>query len=49
MAINWRWAWVVATSTLIGFISYTSQIWVFWPWYGREWTWEFLKVMVPFK
>ncbi|BEI81673.1 hypothetical protein CcaverHIS002_0208330 [Cutaneotrichosporon cavernicola] len=48
MAINWTWVWVSVTTSLIAFISYTSQIWVFWPWYGREWSWDFLKIMIPF-
>ncbi|KAG2022858.1 palmitoyltransferase PFA4 [Coprinopsis cinerea AmutBmut pab1-1] len=33
---------------LISFIAYTSQIFVIWPWYGREWSIELLQLLVPF-
>ncbi|KDQ15704.1 hypothetical protein BOTBODRAFT_285774 [Botryobasidium botryosum FD-172 SS1] len=40
--------WVTFTSLLIAFIAYTSQIFVFWPWYGREFSVEFLIAVGPF-
>jgi len=40
---------VVGTSCLIGFISYSSQIFIVWPWYGGVLSVELLKLLVPFK
>jgi len=40
---------VIGTSLLISFISYTSQIWVIWPWYGRTVSVDLLKLLIPFK
>jgi len=40
---------VIGTSLLISFISYTSQIWVIWPWYGRTLSVDLLKLLIPFK
>lgn len=40
---------VFGTSLLISFISYSSQIWVIWPWYGRTLSVDLLKLLVPFK
>jgi hypothetical protein len=40
---------VIGTSLLISFISYTSQIWVIWPWYGRTVSVDLLKLLFPFK
>jgi palmitoyltransferase len=34
---------------LISFIAYSSQIFVIWPWYGREWTVELVTLLAPFK
>jgi hypothetical protein len=34
---------------LIIFIGYSSQIFIIWPWYGREFSVEFLGLLVPFK
>ncbi|TDL20993.1 zf-DHHC-domain-containing protein [Rickenella mellea] len=40
--------WVGFTTALIAFISYSSQIFIIWPWYGRELTTELLVLLVPF-
>ena len=40
---------VAAVTCLISFISYSSQIFIIWPWYGREWSVELLYLLVPFK
>ncbi|KAF8324127.1 zf-DHHC-domain-containing protein [Clavulina sp. PMI_390] len=40
--------WVGGTTSLIGFIAYTSQIFVLWPWYGREFSVQLLSVLGPF-
>ncbi|KIO26982.1 hypothetical protein M407DRAFT_14980 [Tulasnella calospora MUT 4182] len=40
--------WVGGTTLLICFISYSSQIFVIWPWYGRELSLDLLKLLVPF-
>lgn len=37
------------TLFLISFISYSSQIFIIWPWYGRELSVELLMLLVPFK
>jgi palmitoyltransferase ZDHHC6 len=34
---------------LICFIAYSSQIFIIWPWYGREMSVELLVLLVPFK
>lgn len=34
---------------LILFPVLSSQIFIIWPWYGREWTVELLMLLVPFK
>ena len=41
--------WVAFTTSLIAFISYSSQIFVIWPWYGRELSVELLQLLLPFK
>lgn len=40
---------VAFTTGLICFISYTPQIFIIWPWYGRELSIELLTLLVPFK
>jgi hypothetical protein len=40
---------VAFTTGLICFISYTPQIFIMWPWYGREFSMELLTLLVPFK
>lgn len=37
------------TTCLIGFIAYSSQIFIIWPWYGRVLSVELLTLLVPFK
>ena len=37
------------TLCLISFIAYSSQIFIIWPWYGRELSVELLTLLVPFK
>lgn len=37
------------TIMLISFNGYSSQIFIIWPWYGREISVDLLKLMVPFK
>nr|XP_018263587.1 palmitoyltransferase PFA4 [Kwoniella dejecticola CBS 10117]OBR85745.1 palmitoyltransferase PFA4 [Kwoniella dejecticola CBS 10117] len=39
---------VIGTSLLISFISFSSQIFVVWPWYGREVSVDLLKLLLPF-
>ncbi|KAI0756348.1 zf-DHHC-domain-containing protein [Daedaleopsis nitida] len=39
---------VFFTTLLISFIAYSSQIFVIWPWYGREFSVELLQLLVPF-
>jgi palmitoyltransferase len=34
---------------LISFIAYSSQIFVIWPWYGRELSVELIALLLPFK
>ncbi|KAF6766725.1 palmitoyltransferase PFA4 [Ephemerocybe angulata] len=34
--------------SLISFIAYSSQIFIIWPWYGREWTVELVTLLLPF-
>lgn len=34
---------------LISFNGYSSQIFIIWPWYGREVSVDLLKLIVPFK
>ncbi|KAI0275196.1 DHHC palmitoyltransferase-domain-containing protein [Gloeopeniophorella convolvens] len=36
------------TTGLICFISYTPQIFIIWPWYGREVSVELLNLLIPF-
>ncbi|OCF55869.1 palmitoyltransferase PFA4 [Kwoniella mangroviensis CBS 10435] len=48
MARDWGRAWVIGTSLLISFISFSSQIFVVWPWYGRVISVDLLKLLVPF-
>ncbi|WWC89794.1 uncharacterized protein L201_004720 [Kwoniella dendrophila CBS 6074] len=45
---DWGTVWVVGTSLLISFISFSSQIFVVWQWYGRELSVDLLKLLVPF-
>ncbi|KAL7408816.1 DHHC palmitoyltransferase-domain-containing protein [Mrakia frigida] len=40
--------WVIFTIGLISFIAYTSQIFVIWPWYDRELSWELVALLGPF-
>ena len=40
---------VAFTTALICFITYTPQIFVIWPLYGRELSIELLALLVPFK
>lgn len=40
---------VASTTALICFISYTPQVFIIWPWYGRELSIELLALLVPFK
>jgi hypothetical protein len=37
------------TLCLISFIAYSSQIFIIWPWYGRELSVELLTLLAPFK
>jgi hypothetical protein len=37
------------TSSLIAFIAYSSQLFIIWPWYGRELSVDLLLLLVPFK
>jgi palmitoyltransferase ZDHHC6 len=37
------------TVSLIAFISYSSQISIIWPWYGREVSVDLLFLLGPFK
>ncbi|KAH9932044.1 zf-DHHC-domain-containing protein [Epithele typhae] len=39
---------VVFTTSLIGFIAYSSQIFVIWPWYGRVLSIELIQLLLPF-
>ncbi|WWD09908.1 hypothetical protein V865_008037 [Kwoniella europaea PYCC6329] len=48
MARDWGRAWVIGTTLLISFISFSSQIFVVWPWYGRVISVDLLKLLVPF-
>ncbi|WWC60858.1 uncharacterized protein I303_103434 [Kwoniella dejecticola CBS 10117] len=48
MARDWGTVWVIGTSLLISFISFSSQIFVVWPWYGREVSVDLLKLLLPF-
>lgn len=40
---------VGGTVVLISFIAFSSQIFVIWPWYGREISLDLLKLLVPLK
>jgi hypothetical protein len=40
---------VFFTTALIFFISYTPQIFIIWPWYGREFSIELFTLLGPFK
>ena len=40
---------VGGTLFLITFIGYSSQIFIIWPWYGRELSVELLTLLIPFK
>ena len=40
---------VIFVTLLICFIGYSSQIFVIWPWYGRELSVELITLLVPFK
>jgi hypothetical protein len=40
---------VAFTTALIFFISYTPQLFIIWPWYGREFSIELFTLLVPFK
>jgi hypothetical protein len=47
--LNLRYNRVAFTICLISFIAYTSQIFVIWPWYERELSWELVSLLGPFK
>jgi palmitoyltransferase len=40
---------VGGTIFLIAFLVYVPQIFIVWPWYGREISTDLLKLLVPFK
>ena len=40
---------VGGTLVLISWISFSSQIFIVWPWYGRTLSIDLLKMLVPFK
>ena len=40
---------VGATLSLISFIAYSSQIFIIWPWYGRELSVDLITLLGPFK
>ncbi|KAL5535991.1 PFA4_3 [Sanghuangporus sanghuang] len=40
--------WVGFTTCLIAFIAYSSQIFIIWPWYGRELSVDLLTLLLPF-
>lgn len=40
---------VTITVGLISFIAFSSQLFIIWPWYGRELSVDLLKLLVPFK
>jgi palmitoyltransferase len=40
---------VTFTVLLISFISYSSQIFLIWPWYGSVLSVDLLKLLLPFK
>ena len=40
---------VGATLFLISFIAYSSQIFIIWPWYGRELSVDLITLLGPFK
>lgn len=57
-SISWLWLrmgrltgrlFVFFTTCLICFIAYSPQIFVIWPWYGRELSIELIKLLLPFK
>ncbi|KAH8993932.1 zf-DHHC-domain-containing protein [Lactarius akahatsu] len=39
---------VAFTTALICFISYTPQLFIIWPWYGRELSIQLLNLLIPF-
>ncbi|KAK4687748.1 hypothetical protein P7C73_g2362, partial [Tremellales sp. Uapishka_1] len=45
---TWNRVWVGGTLSLISFISFSSQIFVVWPQYGRTLSIELIKVLLPF-
>ncbi|KIM23222.1 hypothetical protein M408DRAFT_77784 [Serendipita vermifera MAFF 305830] len=40
--------WVGSVTVLIAFIAYSSQIFIIWPWYGREFSFELVQLLLPF-
>lgn len=40
---------VCFTIVLISFNGYSSQLFIIWPWYGREVSVDLLKLLIPFK
>lgn len=40
--------WVGGTTCLIAFLAFTSQLFIIWPWYGRELSVDLLLLLVPF-
>ncbi|WVN86643.1 uncharacterized protein L203_101812 [Cryptococcus depauperatus CBS 7841] len=45
---DWSRIWVGGTILLISFIAFTSQIFIVWPWYGKDISLDLLKLLVPF-
>ncbi|KAK8869594.1 hypothetical protein IAR55_000161 [Kwoniella newhampshirensis] len=48
MARDWGRVWVGGTVCLISFISFSSQIFVIWPWYGSTISVDLLRLLFPF-
>lgn len=44
-----RYFRVTGTLSIIAFLVYSPQLFLIWPWYGREFSLELLKLLVPFK
>lgn len=41
--------WVTGVTLLIAFITYSSQIFIIWPWYGSTLSVDLLLLLGPFK
>ncbi|CED83458.1 zf-dhhc-domain-containing protein [Phaffia rhodozyma] len=48
MADKWEKIWITFAISLISFIAYSSQIFIIWPFYGKRWSIELLRLLVPF-